>query len=347
MRRRAMKVLQWLVQGAGAPALHRHQLGLPGVLASDARVLRATATRWSTWTRSRRWCRRATRASAWRRCAVEHARPHRRRAGDPRLKLVYYYVRLLVVLAGVDDQPRPARPPHGGATTTDEREAMSTEAHVLDHRAGGGGDRVHRAPRAQPPAAREVLGALVLDRPRPARCSPSSPTCSWSSPTFRHRLPAGHVHAAGVELPARAGAALLVGAVAPRGPHAALAEEHALLREEFEERLGPRREHELRLTRARAVTMSPSAAYGRPSRASRRSSPSTTRAPLVSTRLRISVPLLFTAAGNRVLDRLPAVAREHRVERRARVQHDVVGMVHLEVAERARPCSRDRWRSAW
>ena len=28
-----------------------------------------------------------------------------------RLKLVYYYVRLVVVLAGVDDQPRPARPP--------------------------------------------------------------------------------------------------------------------------------------------------------------------------------------------------------------------------------------------
>ena len=39
------------------------------------------------------------------------------------------------------------------------------------------------------------------------------------SDLFGIELPAGHVHAAGVELPARAGAALLVGAVATRGPH--------------------------------------------------------------------------------------------------------------------------------
>ena len=83
---------------ARAPALHRHQLGVPRLLAADARVLRRLRTRSSTWTRSRRWCRRATAASAWRRSP---ANMRGRTGGAPstrNFKLVYYYVRLLVVL---------------------------------------------------------------------------------------------------------------------------------------------------------------------------------------------------------------------------------------------------------
>ena len=62
----------------------------------------------------------------------------------------------------------------------------------------------------------------------------------------------------------------------------ALAEEHALLRQEFEERAGS--DATLSSATGRATTIRPSATYGRPDRASSRSSASTARAPLVNTR---------------------------------------------------------------
>ena len=195
-------------------------------------------TRWSTWTPSRRWSRRATPASASKRCPRTSAAA-RGRAVDPHFKLVYYYVRLLVVLlvstTSRGQRASAARPSSAKSTTR----AASVE-HLGPrprHRARGGGDRVHRAPRAQPAPPREVLGALVLDRPRPGGPGDLPRPAGVALRPVRDRLPAGHLHAARVELPARAGAALLVGALAPRGPHPALAEEHALLREEIEQRV--------------------------------------------------------------------------------------------------------------
>ena len=85
-------------------------------------------------------------------------------------KLVYYYVRLLVVLLVVDHQPRASAPgaPRRRDDTSGrhERERHEHRSARPHHRARGGGDRVHHPPRAQPAAAGEVLGALVLDRPR-------------------------------------------------------------------------------------------------------------------------------------------------------------------------------------
>ena len=85
----------------------------------------------------------------------------------------------------------------------------------------------------------------------------------------------------------------------------ALAEEHALLRQEVEERLHPpsgarrpevaRQPASGRADTGRAATIRPPAAYGRPSRASSRSMPNTMRAPVASMRLRASVPDDFTS----------------------------------------------------
>ena len=103
--------------GAGAPALHRHQLGLPRLLAPDARVLRRQLPgRVHGLGRSagagvqRRLPRRGGRC--------EHARSHRRRAVHAAPA-----ARLLLRAAGdrparVDHQPWPTGPAHTPPATT-------------------------------------------------------------------------------------------------------------------------------------------------------------------------------------------------------------------------------------
>ena len=97
IRRRAMRLLEWLVS-----VLVRSSSPTPARASAPSRArcssTSRSTTRSSTWTRSRRWCRRATPASASRRCPPTCAAAPAARRRPRRFKLVYYYVRLLVVL---------------------------------------------------------------------------------------------------------------------------------------------------------------------------------------------------------------------------------------------------------
>ena len=55
---------------------------------------------------------------------------------------------------------------------------MSTEAHILVIVLAAAVIVVHHPPRAQPPTARQVLGAVVLDRARPRGARGRSRACS-------------------------------------------------------------------------------------------------------------------------------------------------------------------------
>ena len=258
-----------------------------------------------------------------------------------RLKLVYYYVRLVVVLL-VSTTSRGQR-----ARRTADREAavgtdVSTEAHILVIVLAAAVIVfiVHLVRSRQLRAKYSVLWfsiglalAVLGDLPRPARLAVRP---------VRHRLPARHLHVAGVELPAPPGAALLVGAVAPRRPHPGARRRARVAPPGVRGVENPRgvsgvsapRLDVLRRRVEPPRSSRPRGRGGRAGRAAARRPARTVHRPKGRGRHRAVGSRLHLVDEHRVLERLPMVTPEHRVERVAGERRDVIRMVHLEVGKR-------------